>query len=562
MSYIYSKFPDEIDLINEDYKENITDTDKQNIDADKEFLVGDNKKINASFINRLIDAVRKTQEVVLNHKVQNDDDIKNIYENNNKLNDELVILNSVNGLTWTQGYITTQGIVVDNPVRSVTGFILCGSKNNITYSAETDNPIVSAITFYDKNKNMISVNSNVGSCNNEYTVTSPDNAVYLRLSAHNNMLDKAFIKFNQAPIISLVDEIEEIENQLSLKLGVGLSVTSDNYSKLGINSLFDFSSNSINKLTNITSTMITDLPEYSTFATLLLINPSTGLNYTQFAVYLYITNTGKYYYTFGIGTNRIIGWKRILTEDEKIENVDISMLTRQGAFSAFAKFGVVGDSLSVGHMTDPETEEMSPRNIYYSWGQQLARKNGNICLNFGFSGATTKTWFIHANRGFNQLAIEDNKCQAYIIGLGTNDTGEIGSIADIDWNDYNNNLDSFYGNYSKILQAINVFAPKSKIFVFTIPYPRSDVSKNNAIREISQNSQLNNVFLVDLDANYNDLFKSEYITNNYYKSHCTAIGYANCALINEIAISDVMNANGEKFRDVAFIPYGSNNIIE
>lgn len=66
MSYIYSKFPDEIDLINEDYKENITDTDKQNIDADKEFLVGDNKKINAGFINRLIDAVRKTQEYLLN----------------------------------------------------------------------------------------------------------------------------------------------------------------------------------------------------------------------------------------------------------------------------------------------------------------------------------------------------------------------------------------------------------------------------------------------------------------------------------------------------------------
>lgn len=232
------------------------------------------------------------------------------------------------------------------------------------------------------------------------------------------------------------------------------------------------------------------------------------------------------------------------------------------SFSSFWKFGVVGDSLSVGYIGSG-TYEQNVRNIKYSWGQNMARNIGNICLNFGRSGATTETWMTYPEC-YQTLATAENLCQCYIIGIGTNDviSGDLGSISDINPSDYTQNANTFYGRFAAIIQAIRAFASDAKIFVLTIPYPRIDPDKNTAIRDICGLSSINtNVFLVDIERFYSEYFTDTLLTSEYFSDHFSAPGYAKIAEILQIAISDVMNMNPTSFRNINILPYGNNDVI-
>lgn len=230
-------------------------------------------------------------------------------------------------------------------------------------------------------------------------------------------------------------------------------------------------------------------------------------------------------------------------------------------FSAFRKFGVIGDSLSVGYIASG-TYEQNVRNIPYSWGQNLARNSGNVCLNFGRSGATTETWMTYPEC-YGEFIKSENKCQAYIIGIGTNDSSEnIGSVADIK-SDYTQNANTFYGRFAKIIQVVKATAPTAKIFVFTIPHPREDESKNDAIREIcSLDSIKSNVFLVDIERDYAEYFTNPMLTAEYYGDHFSASGYAMIAKIIEKALSDTMRLSSSEFLNINLIPYGSNDVVK
>lgn len=247
---------------------------------------------------------------------------------------------------------------------------------------------------------------------------------------------------------------------------------------------------------------------------------------------------------------------------ERMKNVSFE----NSAFGSFAKFGVVGDSLSVGYIGD-SSGVAHGRNIYYSWGQVLARRYGNKCLNFGFSGATTKTWYSHSTHGKVELVQEQNKCQCYVVGLGVNDDvteSNVGSSSDINFSDYTQNADTFYGNYAKVIQTIMETAPTSYIFVFTIPKTdgtnRFSEIKNNAIKGVVNALSSDRVFVIETN-DYSELFNLDLITDNSYMAHYTAIGYSNLATINSIMLSDCMNKNTDKFKDIAFIPFGNNDVI-
>lgn len=260
---------------------------------------------------------------------------------------------------------------------------------------------------------------------------------------------------------------------------------------------------------------------------------------------------------------------KVQTVEERFK--DAAGLLDNVEFSVFAKWGVVGDSLSVGHTTDTEGTAHG-RNIYYSWGQFLARKIGNTCLNFGRSGIDSKGWMSDGNC-YTQLIKPENLCQCYIIALGANDAANvadvpIGTIADIDFNDMNNNANTVYGWYAKVINAVKTTAPKAPIFLFTIPYPRnttSDVmSINNMIRELVTNNNFSNLYLVDLDANYNDYFKSGKMSNMIGNTgwHLTALGYLYESRVIEMALSKVIYDNYADFQNVPFIPYGNAEKID
>lgn len=237
-------------------------------------------------------------------------------------------------------------------------------------------------------------------------------------------------------------------------------------------------------------------------------------------------------------------------------------------FATFRKFGVVGDSLSVSFMQNTEdTSQIITRAIEYSWGQILARKYGNICLNFGESGISTRNWITKFS---SILLTEGNKCQTYIIGLGANDiSSEIGTgygtVEDIDWNDYHNNADTLCGNYAKIIQMIHEFAPLAPIFLFTLGYPRathSNVSSvNPTIRAVftEAKNHIDKIYLCDLQNEYN----SDYVWLNQYdqNGHFTALGYRYVSVVTNKILCETMRKNISDFGNIGFIPYGSNDVI-
>ena len=230
----------------------------------------------------------------------------------------------------------------------------------------------------------------------------------------------------------------------------------------------------------------------------------------------------------------------------------------KNTLSTFMKFGVCGDSLSVG-MTGT-----SQRNIHYSWGQNLARMLGNKCLNFGYAGVTVKTWQTNA-KCLPLLQDSDNLCQCYIVGLGANNDLSIGTIADVNISDPSQNADSFYGNLGKDISAIRTAAPSAIIFMLTLPYPRYDSDKNIAIKEIAAKfGNTNKVYIVDIADGYDDLWKSLTLTSEYFSDHFSPIGYHKIAEIINDAISNVMEFySTDYWMEYIFnIPYGTNDIIE
>ena len=263
---------------------------------------------------------------------------------------------------------------------------------------------------------------------------------------------------------------------------------------------------------------------------------------------------------------------------QKIDNIEaeldnivnIDNLLNNTEFSAFAKWGVIGDSLSVGHTAEKDGT-VHNRNIYYSWPQYLARHLGNICLQFGRSGASAKTWMSPSEQYcYPRFIKEENLCQAYIIALGANDTSmTLGSIEDINFEDMSQNEDTEYGWYAKVINTVRTTAPQAPIFLFTLPYPRNTDEKitaiNTMIRELASDSHFKDMcFVVDLDAKYNDYFSKGKMRNCIGNTgwHLTALGYLYASRVNNKAISEVMSANYASFQNIPFIPYGSNNVLD
>lgn len=239
-------------------------------------------------------------------------------------------------------------------------------------------------------------------------------------------------------------------------------------------------------------------------------------------------------------------------------------------FALFKKWGLIGDSLSVGHTVSKDGETVSERNIYYSWGQYLARRIGNTCLNFGRSGVTSKLWLNPSEQYcYPRLIDKANLCQAYIIALGANDTqAPLGSISDVNFTDMSLNADTEYGNYAKIIDTIQKTAPKAPIFLCTIPHPRnSDINIqaiNNMIREFASELRFTGVYLVDLDAEYNEYYKTGKLGDEIRNTgwHLTSLGYLYDSFVRQRALSQVVADNCAEFQDVFLLPVGINNELD
>lgn len=225
-------------------------------------------------------------------------------------------------------------------------------------------------------------------------------------------------------------------------------------------------------------------------------------------------------------------------------------------WKVFHKVGIIGDSLASGESASNEGGSTVYHDLYqFSWGQCMARDSGNTYYNFSKGGLTTRTWLTDANYGYALASQSDKLCDAYIIGLGQNDAGQkmtVGSTADIDFSNPDNNADTFYGNYAKIIQKMRVLAPKAPIFVMTRPTVPASNAYETAIRTMP--TLFDNVYLLDMYKHVNAYYDANSIIRRCLRSgHYNAVGYQVMSKHIEEEISNVIKDNLDDFLQVEFI---------
>lgn len=244
----------------------------------------------------------------------------------------------------------------------------------------------------------------------------------------------------------------------------------------------------------------------------------------------------------------------------------LDRIPADGGFAGiFRTIACIGDSLSSGEFESKDIDgKVGYHDMFeYSWGQYLGRLIGSKVYNFSRGGMTAIEYcksFAEANGFWG----EDKLCQCYIIALGVNDLFglkmPVGSLADVDFDDYNNNKDTFAGWYVQIIQRLRMLQPKSCIFLVTMPHsgnPERDriVDEHAALlHEISKISK--NIYVIDL-AKYGPIQDEEYRRNFYLGGHLNPAGYLLTSRMIAAYIDYIIRHNPEDFAQVGFIgtPY-------
>ncbi len=252
----------------------------------------------------------------------------------------------------------------------------------------------------------------------------------------------------------------------------------------------------------------------------------------------------------------------------------LKSLLRDGGYTAiFRTIGVIGDSLASGEYESYDGERSGYHDYYeYSWGQFMARKCGSTVHNFSCGGLTAK--------GFLELApaykcfTPEKACQAYIIALGRNDMngwGEdlsgFGRIDDVGFDSYNNNKDTFVGNYVKIIQKLRENQPKCRIFLVTMPHSYGDVGKLD--EKCDKHAEFLNslpkyfdfLYVIDL-RKYAPEHTHEFHDTYYCGGHMNAMGYMLTAEQISTYIDYIIRSNPKDFTQVAFIGKDIHNVKE
>lgn len=206
-------------------------------------------------------------------------------------------------------------------------------------------------------------------------------------------------------------------------------------------------------------------------------------------------------------------------------------------FSMFEKFAVIGDSYASGQIYNADNTSLG---TFYnlSWGQVLARKHGNVCINMSKGGMTTVSWLADNSKGLGLLQNSEVQ-QLYICALGINDSSyvELGSASDI-----GTSAETFYGAYSRIIDAIISKAPNAKIIIATLANA-SKYDYNNAIIDIA-----NHYGIPCIREDEDEFFLSSFYKDNMVGGHPTAPVYAGMATAFDRMIQQCIVDNVDYFK--------------
>lgn len=236
-----------------------------------------------------------------------------------------------------------------------------------------------------------------------------------------------------------------------------------------------------------------------------------------------------------------------------------------GFFGIFRTVAVVGDSLSSGEFES--TDEAGNKGYHdyyeYSWGQYMARAAGNKVYNFSRGGMSAK-WYLNSF-GQEICAWDRSKaCQAYIFALGVNDVlnqgREIGSADDVDLENYDNNKDTFAGDYAKIIQKYKEISPDAYFFLMTMPHTeRADERVDKVAALLHDLAKIfTRTYVLDLSV-YAPRYDAEFRRNFYLGGHLNAAGYLLTAQMTMSYIDFLVRQNPEDFSQVGFVNKGFHN---
>lgn len=252
-----------------------------------------------------------------------------------------------------------------------------------------------------------------------------------------------------------------------------------------------------------------------------------------------------------------------------------TLVSDGGYCGIFRTVGVIGDSLSSGEFegTD-ENGNTTWTDMYdYSWGQVMARDTGRKVYNFSKGGLTAEgflTWTSEMASNPDKLGFgafdDDKKCQAYIIALGVNDllvkNEPVGTTADININNPEQNAKTFAGWYGKIISKLKAIQPEARIFLMTMP---QDVDDSEAVKKLKVEHKNLLIDMKDLFGQYTyvldfntyaPVYDREFKNQYYLGNHMNPAGYVQTARMVESYIDYIIRHNSADFAKVGFV--GSN----
>lgn len=221
-------------------------------------------------------------------------------------------------------------------------------------------------------------------------------------------------------------------------------------------------------------------------------------------------------------------WKS-LSNDEYVPKPSLAL---------FRNIGIIGDSYASGELAF----KVDTDHYNMSWGQILARKNGATAINYSRGGQTTRGWLADTERGLGLLN-STNAQDLYILSLGINDYQKLGKDYLGTEDDIEKGADTYFGNYGKIIKAIQAKAPFAKIVISTLSQTDATATLfNNAIETIA-----NHFHVPCLVLNDDKLFTSSFWSKNLRGGHPTGPVYAEMANAYERLISKSMVQNIDYF---------------
>ena len=234
-----------------------------------------------------------------------------------------------------------------------------------------------------------------------------------------------------------------------------------------------------------------------------------------------------------------------------------------GCCSVFKRICIIGDSLSAGEF---EAKGEDGNTLFfdcfdYSWGAYIHEHTGSEVLNFSRGGMTAKEYYetFAEEKGFWN---KDKLCQAYIIALGVNDLlnarYKTGDIADVCFENRDNNADTFAGYLARIMQKIKSMQPEARFFLVSIPRggnwndPNDEIKRSHRDLLKSFCDNFTHTYLIDLFA-YAPVYDRDFYDKFFFGGHMSPVGYYMTAIMIESYIDHIIRHDPSGFRNICFI---------